>query len=416
MAWTWSEEMFAFFNNFRGSIRVSATGAHPETLLNECLHSGVELISAQRTDDVTLQLRVPYRQRRRLEQAAQRSQCQMMEMGAVGTAALRRLMWRRIGLALGLLLLSGLLLWSKLYIWNIEVKGNERVSEGKILAALEECGVGIGSYWPAFTSDLIRSEALLKLPELRWLTVNIYGSRAEVIVRERVEKPEMHDDSLPADLVAEKDGFIMELRVLKGKVQVRRGQAVSAGECLISGAVPDLRGNVRTVYALGEVIARTYYEESAWMPLSMEEKQYTGEQKSSWALFLGKKRINFYGNSSIYEEDCDKIYSVYQLSLPGLFSLPIRVQRETRRYYERSCAACDANLGRQMLEEQLHRRLRRETEGGEIIAEHFSCTVSDGRLIVCLRAECQENIAQTRPMEEARLREARNTPLKEEQS
>lgn len=405
--------MYGSINKLAGSTLVTVSGAFPAGFINACVSSGIEIMSCEAVDDFTLRIRIPYRQLKRLKAAAERSMCEVESErpGREIRAAAR--MRARLLPAVCMLLLTLLLIWSKVYVWEIEVSGNETVPTGKILAALDDCGVRIGSFWPAFTSDNIRSQVLVKLPELSWITVNIYGSRAQVLVRERISRPEMIDDREPADIYAEKDGFIIAVRALKGREQVSRGQAVTKGELLVSGAVEDITGDVHTVHSYGSVTARTYYELSARAPAEQLEKVYTGSAKSRWSLMIGDQTINFFRNSSIYEEDCDKIYSVYKLEVKGLFSLPVALIRQTCRYYSENTVSGDANIQRLELEQVLHERLLGEIGAGEIISENFSAGSSDGVLTVCLRAECQEDIGGTVPMDEARLWEIGQKHAKE---
>ena len=74
--------------------------------------------------------------------------------------------------------------------------GNETLTTGQILRCLDECGVRPGTYWPALSNDLVRNDMILCLPELRWLTVNVHGSRAEVIVREKDPLPDITPDTV----------------------------------------------------------------------------------------------------------------------------------------------------------------------------------------------------------------------------
>ena len=384
--------MYGFFNRMRSRSCVTVSGAMPEALLNACAAAGVEIISAEPVDEVTIRLTVPHRRIKQVRALAQRCMCTVGEPTHAGASRLgRKLAGRLAALALGACVLAVLFL-SRAYIWEIRVTGNERVSTGAILDALEQCGVGVGSFWPDFTSDSIRSRALSLLPELSWLTVNVRGSRAEVIVRERIKKPEMIDNDEPFDIVAKKEGFITEVRALAGRALVARGQAVSRGQTLVSGLMEDLTGGARRVHSYGEVTARTYYEINAICPAVREKKSYTGEKKTRWALIIGDKRINFYGNSSIYEEDCDKIYSEYKMEIEGLFCLPVALAREDCIFYGLERVAADAYQTVALLEQELHGRLLEETEGGKIIYESFSRSSGGDIISVCLRAECEENI------------------------
>ncbi len=384
--------MYGFFNRIRSRACVTVSGAMPEALLNACAAAGIEIISAVPVDPVTLRLTVPYRRLRQVQSLAQKCMCTLSEETNAGAAAMGRKLWHRLVAFVLALCALGLLFVSRAYIWEIEVTGNETVSTGEILDALEQCGVGLGSFWPNFTSDSIRSRVLAQIPELSWLTVNVRGSRAEVIVRERIPKPEMIDNDEPFDIFARKEGFIVEVRALAGSAQVRRGQAVSRGQLLISGAVEDITGGVRGVHAYGEVTARTYYEINAICPAMQEEKRYTGEKKDRWALVIGNNRINFYGNSSISDSDCDRIYTEYKMEIEGLFSLPVSLVRERSVFYECASVPADAYQQRLLLEQELHQRLLEETNGGKIIYESFSRSQSGDIISVCLRAECEESI------------------------
>lgn len=64
---------------------------------------------------------------------------------------------------------------SSLFVWRIDVTGNEALTTGQILRCLDACGVRPGTYWPGLSNDLVRNDMILRLPQLRWLTVNVRG-------------------------------------------------------------------------------------------------------------------------------------------------------------------------------------------------------------------------------------------------
>ncbi len=383
--------MYSFFNRLRGSVTLKISGAQPEAFINECVERGAELIFAAPVENYCTVVTVPSRQLKRVRRAAAASGCTAEIVGCGGAASLGRLLLRRIVPAVCLALCLALLAWSKLFLWEIEVKGAERVSEGEILSALADCGVKTGAFWPSFTSDLIRAEALLKLPELAWLTVNVYGSRAEIVVRERVPVPELIDDRTPADIVAEKSGFVTRMLALAGQEQAAEGSAVLAGETLIAGAVTSALGETRCVRAYGDVTALTYYEMTAAAPDTVYKKGEAETSNTRWALKFGNARINFYNNSSISGVDCDKIYIEHKAELKGLFSLPITLIEERTS----DCAALAASGG---AEERMAAELLdtlTQSVNGEILRSNCTVYRADGLVYVCLRAECSESIGKT---------------------
>jgi similar to stage IV sporulation protein len=406
-------------NLLRGCVSLVVKGAFPENFLNLCARSGVEFWGTEPADDYTLCLCIHRRDLSRVEALAKRALCTVETTRQRGVPHMARRLKKRYVLLLGLILCLLSLTWSSLYIWEIEVTGNETVSSTEILRALDDCGVGVGSFWPSFVSDNIRSEALVRVPELSWLTVNVKGSKAEVIVRERVPKPEVVDEKLPTNVIAEKSGVITDMNVLRGRALTQKGFTVLAGDVLVSGAVPSTFSPVRAVHAMARIEARTWYELTAAAPLSQGVKSYTGEEQTHYSLEIGDKRINFYGNSGISDNNCDKIISEHRLGVTGLFSLPVAVVKETERQYGIVQETVDARQARTALEQSLLDRLAEELgESGQTVETAFSASEQNGWLYVTLRAECIEEIGGVREMSETELQsiQAEYTAGKEEQS
>lgn len=392
---------YTLLNRATGTVECSLRGAAPVGFLNRCAAAGVPILRAEPVGEDTLRLTLRQRDAARAEQLALRACCELTLLRSQGGRSFFRRLLRRWLPALLLVCFFAGLAWSKLFVWEIQVTGNEAVSSARILNALAECGVTTGSFWPAYTCDTLRSELLLKVPELAWATVQIYGSRAEVVVRERVPKPDIYDARTPVDLVARREGFVTEVKALNGTAQVKAGAAAGTGEVLIAGSADSTFSGTRWVHALGSVEAETYYELSASVPATARVREQTGRSHSRWALEIGTNRINFYKNSSFCEESCDKITTVWQCKIQGLFQLPLALVRERSTDYTLADSARDENQLCMELEQQLHARLLQSMgEGGRILDERYSRCRSGDSIVVCLRARCSENIAEERVYEE----------------
>lgn len=385
--------MSSLLNLLRGTVRVEATGAMPVTLLNLCAARGLAFWDAKAEDSVTVRLTVFKSDLKELEELARRSNVTVQAVRKRGAPFFMRRFRKRYTLIAGFALCIAALFWSSLYIWDIDVSGNEAVPASKILTALENAGVGVGSFWPRFTIESIRSLVLVEVPELSFITVNVSGSRAEIIVRERVPKPELVNESVHAHVIAEKSGIITGMNVYRGSASVLLGQTVLAGEMLVSGEIESPFAGLRGVRAMADVTARTWYELVAVQPLEGTSKSYTGEEKSRIALCIGTKRINFYGNSGICDGNCDKIITEKRLELAGLFTLPVSIVRESCAEYELKPSELDSRLARDEMETELAETLSRILgETGELVDMNFTASESGGLLYVTLRAECIEQI------------------------
>ena len=362
-------------------------GAEPCRFLRMCAEKQLSPGDVRQADPITVELRIPADDLPAAEGAARRLGFELTVLSPNGSERARRALSRHKRLLAAAVILALALALSSLFVWDISVAENDSaVPDGRILRTLREQGVGVGSFWPAFRQERIRTRARLSLPELSYLAVNVRAGRAEVIVRGTVDAPEIFDGRVPGDVTAAAAGVIESLTVLEGESAVKRGEAVSAGQTLIAGtaAAPHARGEAR---------AYTWHELNAAAPLERTEKVYQDGGKRRFGIIFGTKRINFYGESGILPDDCDKMTLITPLAVKNAFTLPVKWITEIRRSYTVRQTREDAETLRSLLESELTERLSLQLgDGGEILRTRFTCQESGGALIVTLRAECLERI------------------------
>lgn len=390
-------------HHVRGSVTLRVTGADPERFLNACARRGVCFWGAEPVDPVTLQVRVHADQCRQAEEIARRLMCETERERAEGVPFLLRRARRRYGFWAGMVLslLTALLLSQ--FVLDIRVEGNETVPTAVILSRLRREGLRAGAFGPGLDEAAIAQQVLAGMPELAWMAVNLNGTRANVLVRERVEKPELEDAKRPADVVAGVTGLVTHLEVWNGKAAVQVGDMAVEGDVLISGWVPveppaysgltDLGG--RAVRAEGRAEGRTWRTLRAVMPAETMIKSSTGREKHRFSLCIFGKRLNFYQNSGISFAEYDKITQIKTLTLPGGVTLPITLQRETIREVELFSAPVDPDGAAALLEARLDERLAARLGEGEVLTREVSRREEDGLVEVRLLAECREELGRT---------------------
>ncbi len=391
--------MFYFLNKLSGHASLEIKADMPERFLNNCTARGLRIISAQRIDLFTIVICLPSSMISEAKGIAVKSNCELTVLG-LGRKWIKNLR-KRIFPVICTFFIIGLVFWSKFYVWEIEIKGNETVTDSRILEVLAECGVESGAFWPGFSADNIRSEVLYRIPELSWITVNMHGSLAEVTAVERREKPEMHYQGECSNIVADKDAFVTQVNILAGQAQVKPGCLVNKGDILISGVVESTYSSPRFLRSMGSVQGETNMEIIALMPESELVRHYTGEKNRRFALIIGNKRINFYSGSSISDSFCDKIISVWNMGIEDLLSLPVSLVCETLSIYELLPVEMDDYNSGQYLERSLRDSLLREIGEGELISEKLSFAEERGLLIGSLRVRCREDIGVSVPISES---------------
>ena len=390
-----------FIVNFlRGSVCFTVCGPFPERFLNLCAQNGVGFWGLVWLDAQTLELKVARRDTRKVRALAEKVGCEARAKGRKGVPFFLAGFRKRYALLIGLILsLAAAGLFSQ-FILTVEVSGNETVPSAVILMELSRQGVRPGAYGPGLDLRRISQEALRRIEGLSWMSVNLHGTRAEVLVRERSPSPTPRDETTPAHVVAAADGVLEEVEVLEGQALFREGQAVLAGEIVISGAV-DLKepqyaavdAGQRLVHARGEVWAVTHRTLAACIPLEAQVKVYTGEEERRWSLSLLGRSVNFFGKASISSSGYDKMTTTHILTLPGGREVPLVLVETEYRAYETAAAPVRADAARAMLEERLLERLTALIGAeGSVLSTAFSAEEEDGMLTVTLTAQCREQI------------------------
>lgn len=376
-------------NTLAGECRVRVCGAFPEAVLNACAMQAVELWDMICENENTIIFSVTERNLDQTAQIAEKCMCSMELISCRGGSQSRKLLKNHIWLLISAVFMLVLLYSSTLFIWDIKIYGCEELAEGEVVRALADCGVGCGTYWPKINNELIRSEMLCRLPELAWMTINISGSRAAVLVSERDEKPEIYVETQGADIISSATGIIKKISVLNGKPMTEKGKSVVKGETLISGLMESLSREPRCVRASGEVEAFTWYEYSSVCPSGVKEKVQDGRIKRRFALKLGDHRINLYFSSRKDVDECDKIVHNYILGIDGVFALPISLTEECFVPYELTMPSKADTVGMgERMSSELDDRI-----DGELLNCSITAAENDELIIVSMRASCRENIA-----------------------
>ena len=378
-------------NNFtvKGICSVSACGACPESLLNACAANGLEVWDMRCTDNFTLSFFIYEAQRELLERLAGKCMCDVRVETVSGGSKLVEFIGRHVVLGAVMTAVLLLLAVSSLFVWDTRVYGNDRLSEGEILRTLAHCGVDIGCFWPGVDRELLRSNVLLELPELAWMTVSFGSSRAEVMVSERKEKPEIYADSGSGDLIATQSGIVSGMSVLRGKTAVEKGAAVLKGETLVSGLVESITSEPDLVRSQGSVTADVWREVYAVAPEMQNFKTVFKRPRIRFALKAGKSRLNFYIERRKTVDGYDKIIDNHVVGIKGVFSLPLCLVVEKLIPYEAELRpAFDTEGMLVRLEEQL-----REETDGEFISVSGSGGSRAGLCLAALRTHSRENIA-----------------------
>ena len=387
-------------NYLRGQVTVEVESAAPERVLNLCAAHGIPFWGLTWLSEIRLRAAIDRAELPRLREVLTRTDAVLTVVRTEGAPEVWRQYRRRYVLLAAAAVLAAVLALGSTHIWAFQVTGNDTVPTETILRTLEKYGVALGAR-SRIDQEALRNQVLLELPDVVWLTVNMRGCTAHVQVVERQRPPHLYADGEITNVVAARDGLVTKIQALDGQAQVMAGTTVTAGQVLISGVVDSDQRGYRLLHGMGQVWARTWYELSVSVPLTVQEKGQEVRAVTRLAVDIGRNRIKIYGKGSMTGPDCDKMTVYHQARLPFGLTLPVTLVTErTVRYAageaERPMADARAE-GETQLMTQLEEALAQSQ--GQLLDHSFDAVRQGTRLVVTLRAECEEQIGVSSPLD-----------------
>ena len=373
------------------------TSADPVGALSAIQAAEIILFDPEYTDTLTWQFSVCRKDGKRIQKIAENRGERWEIIGRSGLYWPLMSLWKRPVLVLGLLMLLALSILLPRCILFVEVEGNVALSAREILDAAEGCGIYFGAPAKTVRSQRIKDHLLQRLPQLQWAGVEVHGCVAVITVEER----KMTDTQMQIDgvcsIVAVRDGIITQMMVLRGNPLCSSGQAVKAGQVLISGYT-DCGICLQALRAEGEILGLTKRSLTTISPLETQKRTKIRASTKKYSMIIGKKQINFYKDSGILGMTCAKIYEQKYMTLPGGFQLPLSLVRETWIDYETETA--EAEPAQDLLGGFSRQYVLAQTLAGKVEYSQEYITVTNG----CIRLDaiygCLENIGMVR-MEES---------------
>ncbi len=387
-----------FWHSLYGMVSVEIVGADTASTLTRLQESGVTVYDAVGTDDLTLQFRIGRQQLKTTKKIAEKRGDRFRIVARQGLYWTGKRLLKRPVLIFGLLLLLLVGAFVPTRIYFVRVEGNASVPSRLILEQAAECGISFGASRREVRSEKMKNALLEAMPQLQWAGVNTSGCVAVISVRERetVKQPDLKYGV--SSLVAARDGVILFCTATRGNLLCKPGQAVKAGEILISGYT-DCGFSIRAVRAEGEIFAVTQRELSAVLPVHYEGRGKKTAEVKKYGLIIGKKRINFYKDSGNFDDTCVKMYVEEYMMLPGGFQLPVALVTEVWTYHEPAEVVVTQNTAEQQVSDFASEYLGTQMIAGQILTKQEDITLDEDVYVYQGSYTCKEMIGRVQKEE-----------------
>ena len=377
-----------FLRLLLGFVEFEAKGGFPERFLNLCTINGITLWRVQ-NDGVKVKACTSVKAYKNIRKSARKSGMRVKIIKKRGLPFFIKNNKARVGVVVGITLVALFLFTSSCMLWNIEVTGNEKVKSEILLESLYNNGVRVGVFKSKIDTIAVEGELLKEYSDLAWVSINIFGTKAVLEVKENSEKPQIVDEKTPANIVAKKDGQIVLVEGHKGTNAVKEGDVVVKGDLLISGVLVNFDGSEKTVHATGKVFAKTMTNLYADCVMTgnvkilkhTENKYYLYALGGEIPLFLKCKGERLYNGEKLLESNSTKLPFGVRWDCLGEFN-------------ETEIKLSENQMTLLALFDCVKQKRENFSSSSEILKVDYQKQVDENKVIVKCKISAKENIAE----------------------
>ena len=376
----------------------SVTKENIEKIINLCNAQSISFGDVKFEND-EVHLRVALMQELKFRRETKKCNIEIKLLSRKGLPSLLIRYRRRVGLLIGAVLCAIVLTYTSGLIWDIRIEGTDGVNKEKIIQALEECGFEIGTKKDGVDTSVLENRMLIICDEISWISVNIKGTVASVVVRKAEYLPEIEEKPTCSNVVAKQNGKIISFENVRGDICTKLGDEVSQGQVLISGISGDIGEPLRIMAAEGRVLAEVEEEIKIEIPRKYQKKLTKSTQKEEKYLIFFKNAIKIFSNSRNSDTNCDKIDIIDNLYTNNGKKLPIAIK--TVKYIEYEFVECE-RTNEQMKElatQKLFAYINEELADAEILTRNTKHELLEESYIITCKIKCIKDIAQIKEIE-----------------
>ncbi len=373
----------------KGYLTITVTGRFCERFINVCAAKNILLWDIKRISAHSIRCKISVPAFRKLPTITFHTGVRVhINIKHGFPFFLKRYKRRKIAL-FGAFIFLLLVIGANQFVWQIDITGNYKIPEEKILSVLKDSGLKVGALRRNIDPAELKKNALLSIPELAWLWVDAKGSRVIVDVREDIEAPQMEAITDYVNVIAKCDALIEKMTVRGGVPVVSEGDTVLEGTVLVTGKIPStIRQDIRYVRADADVFARVWYERREIFSRISTLRNETGKHRTHYTIdFFGKKLNVFHTDTPPYEN-----YDVHENTF-SLFGIKLITKKydEVELQEEILTEETMADFGIAQIKKQLEEEVQPDS-----VLKSFDSTykvINDTTIEVTVKAEYLENIA-----------------------
>ncbi|KOA21235.1 putative stage IV sporulation protein YqfD [Clostridium homopropionicum DSM 5847] len=279
---------FSFSKYKKGIIKIEIKSIMPEKFINLLWKNNVNLRNINKKDITTVHFDSNLKDYSTISEIAKKTGTRIIILNRRGISFFILKTKKRQTLIIGAILFAAIIYYLSNFIWRINIETEKNISPYEIRSQLKNLGIRSGIYKDKIDVYKLEEKLVMENSDIMWVRARIEGTSLNIKLAERQGPPEVENENTPSNIVANKDGEIVRVYSKAGTAVVKNGDIVKKGDVLVKGE-QGAEGKTYLVHAEADVIARTFYEEVAYVNTVIKEKKRTGnEEKEIYVNLFGK--------------------------------------------------------------------------------------------------------------------------------
>lgn len=241
-------------------------------------------------------------------------------------------------------------------IFDVEVVHVKEEMRAFIKEELEKEGIRPFRFQKSFNrqEQIVKSLILKYRDKIEWLEIERVGTKYIAKVEERKYSP-TETETEPRDIIAKKDGRILQIEASEGSILVAKDQYVKKGDVLVSGQIKNKDVVMARVRSKGRVYATTWYTVHVSLPYHYQEEIKTGNKGKSLSVRLFSKQWNLFQTGSYESKQVTPLFQMKNPILPLSISWNVEEEvKKTEKIYTKDLALLEASsIAQEKLRSQL---------------------------------------------------------------
>lgn len=224
-------------NQLRGYVKIRISGYSPERFLNLCKHKEIEMWGLEAKGNA-YEMHMTVSGFRKLKPIVKKTRTKITVLERYGVPFFFHKYRKRKVFLGGVFLCFGIIFILSKFIWNIEITGNQTITDEVLLEYLETQKIYHGMPKKEVRCESIVTDIRKQFQDIIWVSASLEGCNVIIHVKENTDTFQVsQEEENPADLIASEEGTIVEIVTRSGVPYVQEGDIVKKGDLLVSGTV-----------------------------------------------------------------------------------------------------------------------------------------------------------------------------------